>query len=34
LAKAIITSAENVPAEVKRTLAPIIGKYMPVEVGA
>jgi 5'-methylthioadenosine phosphorylase len=31
LAKALITSAELVPAEVKRDLAPIIGRYMPVE---
>jgi 5'-methylthioadenosine phosphorylase len=31
LAKALITSAALVPEETKRDLAPIIGKYMPVE---
>ena len=31
LAKALITSAGLVPDEVKRDLAPIIGRYMPVE---
>lgn len=31
LSKALITSAELVPDEVKRDLAPIIGRYMPVE---
>jgi len=32
LAKALITSAGLVPDEVKRDLAPIIGRYMPAEV--
>lgn len=32
LAKALITGAENVPDEVKRDLAPIIGRYMPAGV--
>jgi len=34
LAKALITSADYVPADVKRDLAPIIGRYMPVAVSA
>jgi 5'-methylthioadenosine phosphorylase len=34
LAKALITSADNVPVEVKRDLAPIISRYMPVTVSA
>jgi 5'-methylthioadenosine phosphorylase len=34
LAKALITGAENVPDEVKRELAPIIGRYMPAGVNA
>jgi 5'-methylthioadenosine phosphorylase len=29
LAKALITGSENVPDDVKRDLAPIIGRYMP-----
>jgi 5'-methylthioadenosine phosphorylase len=34
LAKALITGPENVPEDVKRDLAPIIGRYMPVGAGA
>jgi 5'-methylthioadenosine phosphorylase len=34
LAKALITSAKLVPDDVKRDLAPIIGRYMPVGVEA
>jgi 5'-methylthioadenosine phosphorylase len=33
LAKALITSADLVPEETKRDLAPIVGKYMPVGAG-
>lgn len=34
LAKALITSAELVPEETKRDLAPILAKYLPVGAGA